>query len=152
MLGLIAGRLADRFHRPTVALCFGPDVSRASARSIEEFDIVGALEPTQDLLVRFGGHRQAAGFTVPTAKLHTLQRRLQSLAEERLSGVELVPALEIDCEASPHVPAEVENFRFIQSLAPFGKDNPFSRPREPAPEASRVQRRGRLGRHRLRAR
>ena len=124
VLGLIAGRLADRFHRPTVALCFGPDVSRASARSIEEFDIVGALELTQDLLVRFGGHRQAAGFTVPTAKLHTLQRRLQSLAEERLSGVELVPALEIDCEASPHVPAEVENFRFIQSLAPFGKDNP----------------------------
>ncbi|MCH8206468.1 MAG: single-stranded-DNA-specific exonuclease RecJ [Chloroflexi bacterium] len=123
VLGLIAGRLADRFHRPTVALCFGPDVSRASARSIDGFDIVGALEPTRDLLVRFGGHRQAAGFTVPTAKLHTLQRRLQSLAEESLAGLELTPAVEIDAEVPPEVTAERDNFRFIQSLAPFGKDN-----------------------------
>ena len=124
VLGLVAGRLADRFHRPTVALCFGTEISRASARSIDEFDIVGALEQGRDLLLRFGGHRQAAGFTVLTANLYGLQRRLQSVAEKRLAGSELAPAIDIDAEAPPSVAAEQENFRFIQSLEPFGKANP----------------------------
>lgn len=124
VLGLVAGRLADRFHRPTVALFFGTEVSRASARSIDEFDIVGALEQGRDLLVRFGGHRQAAGFTVKTANLYRLRQCLQSVAEERLAGSELVTTIDIDAEASPAVTAEQDNFRFIQSLAPFGKANP----------------------------
>jgi len=124
VLGLIAGRLADRFHRPTVALFFGTEVSRASARSIDEFDIVGALEQGRDLLVRFGGHHQAAGFTVKTANLYRLRQCLQSVAEERLAGSELVTTIDIDAEASPAVTAEQDNFRFIQSLAPFGKANP----------------------------
>ena len=124
VLGLVAGRLADQFHRPTVALCFGPEISRASARSIDEFDIVGALEKGRDLLLRFGGHPQAAGFTVLTSNLYGLRRRLQSVAEESLAGLELALAIDIDAEAPPAVVAEQDNFRFIQSLEPFGKANP----------------------------
>ena len=124
VLGLIAGRLADRLQRPAVALCFDTDTSRASARSIDGFDMVGALRQAADLLVRFGGHRQAAGFTVKTVNLYSLQRRLQSVAGEALAHLEPAHALDVDAEASPCAVLEQENFRFVQALAPFGKDNP----------------------------
>ena len=124
VLGLIAGRLADRLQRPAVALCFGTDTSRASARSVDGFDMVGALRQTADLLLRFGGHHQAAGFTVRTADLYSLQRRLQSIAGERLARPEPAPPVDADAEAQPGVVLEHRNFRFVQALAPFGKDNP----------------------------
>ena len=124
VLGLVAGRLADRFQRPAVALCFGTETSRASARSVDGFDMVGALHQAADLLLRFGGHRQAAGFTVRTADLYSLQRRLQSIAGERLDRPDPAPPVEADAEAEPGVVLEHRSFRFVQSLAPFGKDNP----------------------------
>lgn len=124
VLGLIAGRLADRLQRPAVALCFGTDTSRASARSVDGFDMVGSLRQADDLLLRFGGHRQAAGFTVRTADLYSLRRRLQSIAEERLALPDSAPPVDVDAEASPGVVLEHPNFQFVQALAPFGKDNP----------------------------
>ena len=124
VLGLIAGRLADRLQRPAVALCFGTETSRASARSADGFDMVGALQQAADLLVRFGGHREAAGFTVRTSDLYSLQRRLQSIAGERFVRPEPVPPVDVDAEAQPGVVLEHRNFRFVQAMAPFGKDNP----------------------------
>jgi len=67
--GLIAGRLAEEFYRPTIVLELGQDISRGSARSIPEFDITTALGECQDLLLRFGGHPMAAGFALSTSNM-----------------------------------------------------------------------------------
>ena len=123
ILGLIAGRLSDEFYRPVVALSLGEEVSRGSARSIDEFNMVEALGQCQELLVRFGGHARAAGFTMATSSLPALRRRLETLAEEKLRGMDLTPRIEVDCEVSPALLND-DNLGFMESLSPFGEGNP----------------------------
>ena len=123
ILGLIAARLSDHCNRPAIAINLGQDVSRASARSIPEFNVVEALRESDDLFNRFGGHPEAAGFIIPTRSLHVLERRMRDLAKEQLQDMDLVPKIDIECEISP-VELAGENFAFIQSLAPFGQSNP----------------------------
>ena len=98
------------------------EVSRASARSIPEFDIVAALRRSRDVFDRFGGHPRAAGFTVPTADLPRVKGDLTSAADEKLDGMELSPSIHIDCEITPAL-LDDRNFAFIKSLGPFGEGN-----------------------------
>lgn len=123
ILGLIAGRLSEEYYRPAVAVARNGDVCRASARSIPEFDIVAALEANEDMLLRFGGHPMAAGFSASRENLPKLGRKLLGLAAEQLSLTELSPSIDIDAEVGP-AGVVGSNFRFIQSLAPFGAANP----------------------------
>jgi single-stranded-DNA-specific exonuclease len=121
--GLVASRLVDRRYRPAVVCQTGDGESRASCRSIPEFDIVGALRQQKPLLVRFGGHRLAAGFTVANESLPALKRALLEHAGEALMGVELSPTLEIDAEV-PLARLRGEEIRWLQAFAPHGQGNP----------------------------
>ncbi len=123
ILGLVAGRLSEAFHRPVAAVAVGPQVSRASMRSIPEFDVVEALGLIEGRLVRYGGHPAAAGFTVPTHELEDLKRDMCGIASRQDSAARAVPYIEIDCEAAPSV-VDRTNLDFIESLAPFGEGNP----------------------------
>ena len=123
VLGLIAGRLSESHYRPAVAVSVGTDTSRASLRSIPEFDIVDALRQNSHLFERHGGHPQAAGFTMPTASLPDLEHSLLRFASERLDGHRLAPTLDVECEVQMSAFTQ-RNFDFIQSLAPFGEGNP----------------------------
>ena len=123
VLGLIAGRLADRHYRPVVAVSLGDEVSRASARSIPEFDIVSALAESNAPFVKFGGHPQAAGFTLATSRLSDLETGLVERARRELDGLDLSPTLDVDCEADLSE-ATGESFQFMRSLEPFGAGNP----------------------------
>ena len=123
LLGLIAGRLADAYYRPAIAIAMGETSSRASARSIPEFDIIAALRQSDNLFDRYGGHQQAAGFTIPTDALPELERSLLDIASDQLAGADLTPTIDIDCEVQFAV-FDQPNFDFIQSLAPFGAGNP----------------------------
>ncbi len=123
VLGLIAGRLSDKYYRPAVAISLGEDTSRASARSIPEFNIVDALNQNAHLFERHGGHPQAAGFTIPTTALPDLEQSLMNIATEQLEGSDLAPSIDIDCEVQLSVFTR-KNFDFIQSFAPFGEGNP----------------------------
>ncbi len=122
ILGLIAGRLSELYHRPAVAVSTGDEVCRGSARSIPEFDIVEAISQSQSLLLQFGGHPRAAGFTIPAEGLARLKAALIAEAEAKLRGAELAPSIDIDCEISPAL-LDDRNFGFIQSMQPFGEAN-----------------------------
>ena len=122
ILGLVAGRLSEAFHRPAAAVAVGPEVSRASMRSIPEFDVIEALELVGDRLVRYGGHPAASGFTVPTHGLDELKAEMGEIASRRISAASVVPSIEIDCEAAPSI-VDRTNLDFIGSLAPFGEGN-----------------------------
>ena len=124
ILGIIAGRLAETYYRPAIAVSVEAEYSRASARSIPEFDIVQALNACAELFTRFGGHSQAAGFTIPTDHMKELVRRLTEDATTQIGGLELQPELTIDCTASP-AEIEGETFRFMRQLSPFGARNPL---------------------------
>ena len=123
IVGLVASRLAERLYRPAVVYEQGRETSRGSCRSIPEFDVVAALRACSDLLVRYGGHRQAAGFTVATRHLPELKRRLMEIARRELADVELAPAVEIDVELPLHGLRGTE-LRWLHRFGPCGTGNP----------------------------
>ena len=123
VIGLVAGRLTEQFYRPAIVLKLGRDTSQGSARSVAEFNIVAALEECSDLLLRFGGHPRAAGFTIPTADIPELERRLLQIAERQLSGIDLRPTLRIESQLSLSS-INTGTFKTVNELAPFGEGNP----------------------------
>ena len=122
VIGLVAGKLVDEFHKPAIILNLGPELCRGSARSIPEFNVAEALEECQDLLITFGGHPLAAGFTVKQQNLARLEERLMSLAKTQLSHLDLCPQLVIDAEV-PLSAFAGDAFNLIQQLEPFGQGN-----------------------------
>src|SRR5262249_53189483 len=98
IVGLAAGLLAEEFCRPAIVMEEGDDESRASCRSIPQFDITHALDQCATLLVRHGGHAQAAGFTVRNENVDALREKLMGIAHNALDGQDLVPTIEIDME------------------------------------------------------
>jgi len=122
VIGLVAGKLVDEFHKPAIILNLGAELCRGSARSIPEFNVVEALEECQDLLITFGGHPLAAGFTVKQQNLARLEERLMSLAKTQLSHLDLCPQLVIDAEV-PLSALAGDAFNLIQQLEPFGQGN-----------------------------
>ena len=124
ILGIIAGRLAETYYRPAIAVTVGAEYSRASARSIPEFNIVQALNDCAEMFTRFGGHAQAAGFTIPTDRMKELVGRLTDDATSQIGARDLEPELTIDCAASPSE-IEGDTFRFMRQLSPFGAQNPL---------------------------
>jgi len=121
--GLIAGRLVDRYRRPAVVIAVEGEFSVASGRSIPEFDIVAAIESCEDLLVRFGGHTQAAGFTVPSNAIPQLKSRLEAYTARSLETQGLVRKVEIDAVIGLDQLDE-EMIRWINDLEPYGPGNP----------------------------
>ncbi len=121
--GLVAGRMSDEFYRPTIVIRTGERTSSGSCRSIPEFNIIQALNQCHDLLSYFGGHSQAAGFTLPTDNLPRFKQCLRRLADAELKEADLQPQMDIDAEATlPELGGDT--FRAIQRLAPFGCGNP----------------------------
>ncbi len=123
IVGLVAARLMDDHYRPAVVYEEGESTSRASCRSIPEFDITAALRTRPELMVRFGGHRAAAGFTAENANLPALKEALVARAAEDLAGIELVPVLDIDA-AIPLSRVDGKLIASLARLAPFGIGNP----------------------------
>ena len=123
LAGLVAGRLAETFHRPAVAMAVEDDFVVGSGRSIPEFDLFAAFSLCQDLFVRFGGHSQAAGFTLSKEKLPLLEERLTEVAEKALVSYELQPTLAIDVEVGlDELSGNLQSW--MSKLEPFGAGNP----------------------------
>jgi single-stranded-DNA-specific exonuclease len=121
--GLVASRLTEEFYRPSVVIHMADTICHGSCRSIPEFDIIAALNKFSRFLTRYGGHAQAAGFTMPTKDLPELQWELAVLAKEQLKGVELQPHLNIDAVLTlPELGGDT--YATTQQLAPFGIGNP----------------------------
>ncbi len=123
VVGLVAGRLAEEFGRPTLILEEGPEESRGSARSGRNFNMVSALAELKDMLVKYGGHEAAAGFTVKTSRIAELGERLNKLASKLMDDGDMQPTVWADAEITM---ADVNNHTFdsLNRLAPFGSANP----------------------------
>lgn len=123
VVGIVAGRVMQRYHRPAIVLGVENGVAQGSGRSIEQFHLLDALESCRDLLTKFGGHAHAAGMTLPAASLEALRDRLRRCAAARLSPEDLRPSVAID--AVLDLPEIDEDFwHALQRIAPFGMGNP----------------------------
>ncbi|MGE3520652.1 MAG: single-stranded-DNA-specific exonuclease RecJ, partial [Vicinamibacterales bacterium] len=123
VIGIVASKLVDAFHRPAIVLSIEDGVAHGSCRSIPHFDMLAALEACAPYFIRFGGHKQAAGLTMEAARVRELRSALNERAELLLGPEQLMPRLRIDADLG---------FRAITgsvaagvaSLAPFGAGNP----------------------------
>jgi len=123
IVGLVAGRIADRYHRPTIIFNQKEATSRGSARSIPSFNIVEAIASCADLLKEFGGHPVSAGLCLENKKLPLFKEKINQYARTKLIGKDLIPAMEVDLE----VGANDINWEFFDKLVnfePFGQANP----------------------------
>ncbi|CCF82674.1 Single-stranded-DNA-specific exonuclease RecJ [Nitrolancea hollandica Lb] len=122
LVGLVAGRLVERYRRPAIVLERGPDVSRGSARSIDGFNIAEALGQCHDLLLEHGGHSMAAGLTIETERLVELEERLVGILDATVGDDIPTPTLQLDAELhSSELTLETE--RLVSLLEPTGHGN-----------------------------
>ena len=133
VIGIVASKLVDAFHRPAIVLSIDGDIAHGSCRSIPSFDLLGGLEACQDLLTKFGGHKQAAGLTVEAARIREFRSRINDHADERLGPDDLRPRLWLDGPL-PFRGITAQVAEELASLAPFGAGNP-----SPLFTASRVE-------------
>ena len=123
VLGIVASRLVDVFHRPALVGRREGDRITGSGRSIAGFHLFRALEACAELFDRFGGHAQAAGFTLPAARWGDLGQRLAAEARAHLAPEDRVPLLEVDAVVRPDE-VTVAAVRELERLAPFGEGHP----------------------------
>src|SRR5437763_5329399 len=123
VIGIVASKLVDAFHRPAIVLSIDGDVAHGSCRGISRFNILSALERSSHLMIRFGGHKQAAGLAIDTARIRELRVSVNAVADETLGPEDLMPRLRIDGDLSFRTITGLVAAG-ITSLAPFGAGNP----------------------------
>jgi single-stranded-DNA-specific exonuclease len=123
VVGIVASRVVERYHRPVFVLGIENGVAQGSGRSIPAFHLLDALEQMPELFNRFGGHRQAAGLTIAADRVEEFRARLRAHAATQLTAEDFVKTLDIDCEIDFN---EIDDASANQilSLAPFGFGNP----------------------------
>lgn len=125
VIGLIAGRLCEKYHLPTLVLQEKKDGSAyvGSARSIPSFNIIEALSEFRHYFTHFGGHAQAAGFALQKERLFDFIQDFSSYCRTRIKKEDTIPQLNIDCEI---VASEInqETLNTINQFSPFGIGNP----------------------------
>ena len=122
ILGLVAGRLTDEFYRPSIVIRREEVMATASCRSIPGFNITRAIDRCGHLLCHYGGHAQAAGFSLKSDDLPELSALIAEITAAEMASVDLQPVLGIDSEARLH---ELGGslFQMLNRMAPFGEGN-----------------------------
>lgn len=123
VVGIVASRIAERVHRPTILVAMEGEKGRGSARSIPGFHLLDAIRAAGEHLERFGGHRQAAGLDVTRDNLPSFTEAFQREAREALEGEDLRPLLRVDLEVGLDELTE-EVHKYLEYLGPHGMGNP----------------------------
>jgi len=122
VIGIVAARMVEKFHLPSIVLTTVNGVAKGSARSISGFNIYEALKKCEGELIQFGGHYHAAGLEIHIDKIDTFKSMMNKIASEELSQDQLTPEMEIDAE----ITFEDISSQFVKILTffePFGPEN-----------------------------
>ncbi len=123
ILGLVAGHFTQKYYRPAFIFSQKGDICKASARGIKEIHLVRILEKVKDLLLGYGGHKKAAGFSFLAKNTEKLKNKIRALVDELIKGIDLKPTIKID---SVIFPEEInwDLAEAISLMSPFGENNP----------------------------
>jgi single-stranded-DNA-specific exonuclease len=123
VIGIVASRLVEEFGRPTILIALSGDQGKGSGRSISKFDLHAALGESKDYLLRYGGHRAAAGVTVARDEVGAFAARFNEVARSLLTAEDLVPEIRVDLEVSiDGMDEKIESL--FRHFEPFGIGNP----------------------------
>jgi single-stranded-DNA-specific exonuclease len=123
VIGIVAARLVERFGRPTALIGMQGELARGSARSAAGWHIAEALDRCGDLLLDYGGHRAAGGFSLRADRIEAFRERFLFLAAQDLRDEDFVPTLTVDAEISLDM-LDLELADSLALLAPHGMGNP----------------------------
>jgi single-stranded-DNA-specific exonuclease len=124
VIGIVASRLVERYHRPVVLIAGGEGLWKGSGRSIPSFDLHGALGACSQFLERFGGHRAAAGLSIDPASLEPFADACAEQAEGLLAPDDLLPTTVVDAVLPRGAKLTLDLCEELRQLAPFGLANP----------------------------
>jgi single-stranded-DNA-specific exonuclease len=122
VIGIVASRCIEHFHRPTIILTQSNDRAAGSARSVPGFDVYEAIEECADLLEQFGGHTFAAGMTLPVDNVDAFRKKFEAVVSARIQEEHLTPLIDIDL---PLDFSEITDklYRIVKQMGPFGPHN-----------------------------
>lgn len=123
VLGIVAGRLLEQFHKPIIMLAEEEGVLRGSARSIENFNIFEALNEHRELFMAFGGHKQAAGMTFALENVEAIKQVMLDFIQENDIDMSEKSSLEVQGSLQ-FEEISLETIRSLEKLSPYGMDNP----------------------------
>ncbi len=127
VLGIVASRMVERFHRPTIILSINTDDSEkpcsGSARSVEGFDVAAALAHCSDILTRHGGHKMAAGLSVKKNDIDAFRQKINEYAKEHKAELSTDEPVYVDAEV-PLYALTMDTLLAMEAMEPFGKENP----------------------------
>ncbi|WP_040497094.1 single-stranded-DNA-specific exonuclease RecJ [Fulvivirga imtechensis] len=122
VIGIVASRCIERYHRPTIILTMSNNRATGSARSVPGFDVYNAIASCSELLVQFGGHMYAAGLTLELEKVAAFQRKFEEVVANSIPEELLVPVVDIDTPITFNQVTK-KFFNVISQMAPFGPEN-----------------------------
>jgi single-stranded-DNA-specific exonuclease len=123
VIGIVASRIVEIYHRPTILIALRDGNGKGSGRSIPGFHLHDALRACSEHLIRFGGHKYAAGLTIDEGTLEEFTERFDEVAAGLLSEEDLLPEIRIDTELTPG-DISLDTAVQVASLEPFGSGNP----------------------------
>jgi single-stranded-DNA-specific exonuclease len=122
VIGIVASRLVERYHLPTVMIALQDSEGKGSARSIPGFHLCEALKECEDLLIKYGGHKYAAGLSIRAENITQFRERFKEVSSRYLSDEDITPKLNIDQEIELDEIND-EFMKWIEMFAPFGPQN-----------------------------
>jgi single-stranded-DNA-specific exonuclease len=123
LIGLIAGRLTEKYNLPSIIISESKDISKGSCRSIDKLNIIETLRQFSNLFVDLGGHTGAAGFSIKTANIPKFQKQITKAINLKLKNIDLKPEIPVDAEMKLSA-VTLKNIKAISGLTPFGIGNP----------------------------
>ncbi|KKP67644.1 MAG: Single-stranded-DNA-specific exonuclease [Candidatus Moranbacteria bacterium GW2011_GWE1_35_17] len=122
ILGLVAGKMTDKFKRPVAILKKGNVESKGSFRSIPQINIIESIEVCSELLVKYGGHAQAAGITIKNENLEKFYDKMAGIIDKKLESEDLSPEIKVDLELTSQ-DIGLELIEDLKKMEPFGQGN-----------------------------
>jgi single-stranded-DNA-specific exonuclease len=133
VIGLVAGRLSEKYYRPSIVIAKGSETSKASARSVPGINIIELIRTQESLLINAGGHPGAAGFSLESSKVELFADAMNAHAQTAIDPAQLQKSLTIDCQINLS-DVDWKLHEALEPLKPFGMQNP-----EPVFSASNVK-------------
>ncbi|RKZ31320.1 single-stranded-DNA-specific exonuclease RecJ [bacterium] len=122
VIGIVASRLVERYHRPTILISTADEYGQGSARSISGFHLLDAIKESSEHLLKYGGHKYAAGLCIEKNKIEAFRESFTAVANNRLSDDDMIPSLKIDVPIDANDIGK-ELLDWLKLFSPYGPKN-----------------------------
>jgi len=123
IVGIVSSKITEKFYKPSILFAIDGDEAKGSGRSVNGFNLFGALENCSDLLEKFGGHELAAGLTIKADNIEAFRQKINDCSKDSFTEQMMTPTILLDAAIKvPYI--SIETVHDINRLQPFGVDNP----------------------------